>query len=327
MAGVPPAPNVVAAGVAVGDVPVGGMTFDAAKTKVIEAAREKIAAATFKLRDKSTKRVFHYEAREFGGYFDTASALSTLPSAAPTQTIPLPLKLDARKVTLHIERIAEILNTPSQEPHIHFLPGGESAIGKGHPGRALDVKRAVALVSFSTKKTIDLPFVTLTPKLTASDLSGLDDTLISFTTTFHPSQSERTHNLMLAATLYNCVLLSNMEIVERHPHSLPVHYVEAGRDATVSWGGDDFKFRNTTSRPIIVRAVVHGGTLTEMLIGDKSAVSHPDAQVAIHVSPKRTYPNGYAVTAYRIVKEGGTLIAREPLGTSFYHNPIGGLPH
>ncbi len=40
----------------------------------------------------------------------------------------------------------------------------------------------------------------------------------------------------VSSTLYNSVLLSNLEIVERHNHSFNPGYVPAGQDATVSWG-------------------------------------------------------------------------------------------
>lgn len=59
-----------------------------------------------------------------------------------------------------------------------------------------------------------------------------------------------------SSTLYNCVLEAGLEVVERHPHSLPVAYVAAGRDATVSWGGADLKFRNNKEVPIKVLARV-----------------------------------------------------------------------
>jgi vancomycin resistance protein YoaR len=131
-----------------------------------------------------------------------------------------------------------------------------------------------------------------------------------------------------SSTLYNCVLLANLPIVERHAHSLPVHYVPAGRDATVAWGGDDFRFRNNTSKPIIIKAeATHGGSLTESLIGDRNALPHPDAKVAIDVTPQRPYEDGYAVNSFRVVKEDGVLIAREPLGISVYHKLVGGVPH
>lgn len=59
-----------------------------------------------------------------------------------------------------------------------------------------------------------------------------------------------------SSTLYNCVLEAGLEVVERYPHSLPVAYVASGRDATVSWGGADLKFRNNQEVPIKILAGV-----------------------------------------------------------------------
>lgn len=54
----------------------------------------------------------------------------------------------------------------------------------------------------------------------------------------------------VSSTLYNAVLACNLKVVERHPHSMKVAYVPDKRDATVSFGIQDFKFRNTLNRPI-----------------------------------------------------------------------------
>ena len=50
----------------------------------------------------------------------------------------------------------------------------------------------------------------------------------------------------VSSTLYNAVLAAGMRVVERHAHSAPVGYVPPDRDATVSYGGPDFRFRNNT---------------------------------------------------------------------------------
>ena len=60
-----------------------------------------------------------------------------------------------------------------------------------------------------------------------------------------------------SSTLYNSLLECQLQIVERHPHSLPVSYVPAKRDATVSWGGADLKFRNNKPYPIKILAQVY----------------------------------------------------------------------
>ncbi|MBC7765501.1 MAG: VanW family protein [Hyphomonadaceae bacterium] len=58
----------------------------------------------------------------------------------------------------------------------------------------------------------------------------------------------------IASTLYNVAILSNLEIVERYNHGMPVPYVPYGQDATVSYGAKDIKFRNSTNAPIMIWA-------------------------------------------------------------------------
>lgn len=70
-----------------------------------------------------------------------------------------------------------------------------------------------------------------------------------------------------SSTLYNAVVLANLEITERRNHSYVSGYVPIGRDATVSWGGPDFKFTNNTEFPIKVAASYSGGKLTCSILG------------------------------------------------------------
>ena len=69
----------------------------------------------------------------------------------------------------------------------------------------------------------------------------------------------------VSSTLYNVVLLANLEVIERHPHSLPVSYVPPGRDATVSFPVLDFKFKNSTDAYLQICSFVEGDTLTFQL--------------------------------------------------------------
>ncbi len=56
----------------------------------------------------------------------------------------------------------------------------------------------------------------------------------------------------VSTTLFNAAVKADMEIVERHNHSLTVSYVDKGKDATVSWDSQDFRFRNTSPDDIII---------------------------------------------------------------------------
>ena len=56
----------------------------------------------------------------------------------------------------------------------------------------------------------------------------------------------------VATTLYNLAVLSNLEIIERHNHSMPINYVPYGQDATVAYGVKDLRFKNTTESSILI---------------------------------------------------------------------------
>jgi vancomycin resistance protein VanW len=71
-----------------------------------------------------------------------------------------------------------------------------------------------------------------------------------------------------ASTLYNAVLLANLEVVERHPHGLTVPYLPPGRDATVTEsGGLDFRFRNNTPGPVVLWGQAEQRWLTLAIYG------------------------------------------------------------
>lgn len=66
----------------------------------------------------------------------------------------------------------------------------------------------------------------------------------------------------VSSTLCNAVLLANLEIMERHPHSLPISYVPPGQDATVAWPVLDFKFRNSSGSYLLIRSFIDENSLT-----------------------------------------------------------------
>lgn len=65
----------------------------------------------------------------------------------------------------------------------------------------------------------------------------------------------------IATTLYNLVALSDLEVVERHNHSMPNNYVPYGQDATVAYGVKDFRFKNNSNGNILIWAELIGNRL------------------------------------------------------------------
>ncbi|HHU76096.1 MAG TPA: VanW family protein [Firmicutes bacterium] len=70
----------------------------------------------------------------------------------------------------------------------------------------------------------------------------------------------------VSTTLYNAVLNSKLQVVQRFPHSRPVGYVPRGRDATVS-EHLDFKFRNNTDGLILIKTSAYGYRLVVEIWG------------------------------------------------------------
>lgn len=56
-------------------------------------------------------------------------------------------------------------------------------------------------------------------------------------------------------------------MTERTNHTYISSYVPIGRDATVSWGGPDFKFKNNRDYPIKIEASYANSKLTCKIIG------------------------------------------------------------
>ncbi|MDQ7790147.1 MAG: VanW family protein [Clostridia bacterium] len=66
-----------------------------------------------------------------------------------------------------------------------------------------------------------------------------------------------------STVVYGAVLDAGLPVVERHPHSRPVGYVSVGKDATVTWGVHDMRFKNDRPHPVRVET---GGTVHQLYV-------------------------------------------------------------
>ena len=114
-------------------------------------------------------------------------------------------------------------------------------------------------------------------------------------------------------TLYNSVLYSDLEIVERAPHSLPVSYVSLGRDATLAKGVVDFKFKNNYSNPIVVQAYVTDNCTIKTTIWG----INENPEKSIEINAVKT-GNKSSIT-YKNTYESGVLIKSEVLSKDVYN--------
>ena len=78
-------------------------------------------------------------------------------------------------------------------------------------------------------------------------------------------------NCQVSSTLYNAVLaVSSLTVIERHPHSNYVPYVQKGKDAAVAYGSYDFKFRNDTGNDVKILSSVSDGLVNISLMSLKT---------------------------------------------------------
>lgn len=66
----------------------------------------------------------------------------------------------------------------------------------------------------------------------------------------------------VSTTLYNAVLvIPSLRVTERHPHTRKVYYIEEGKDACISYGGADLKFKNENNFDIKIYAANNYNTI------------------------------------------------------------------
>lgn len=142
----------------------------------------------------------------------------------------------------------------------------------------------------------------------------------------------------VASTLYNAVLLSELEVTTRYAHSLRVHYVEPAFDATVADDTIDFKFKNNLSSPIFIESIVSNGYLTCNIYGKETrdpnrTISYVNDITGTTPSEKvykasedpigtmtteQNGEEGLSADLYKITYENGVEIQREKINHSTY---------
>ena len=74
----------------------------------------------------------------------------------------------------------------------------------------------------------------------------------------------------VSTTLYNAVLKAELQVDERHNHTMLVSYVDPSKDAAIAEGLMDFIFTNNTDAPIYIYGVGYQGTLNFTIYGHET---------------------------------------------------------
>ncbi len=144
----------------------------------------------------------------------------------------------------------------------------------------------------------------------------------------------------VSTTLYNAVLKAELEVTERHNHSMIVTYVDPSRDAAIAEnGGKNFRFVNNTEGPIYIDGYTEGKSITFNIYGVESRdagrkVSYesetlsttepgPDKIVADGSAPVGSVHTqgahkGIKAQLWKVVTENGVEKSRDVINSSNY---------
>lgn len=145
----------------------------------------------------------------------------------------------------------------------------------------------------------------------------------------------------VSTTLYNTVLLSELEVTERHNHSMIVSYVEPSADAAIAESaGKDFRFVNNLNSPIYIEGYTENKKLTFTIYGEETR--DPDREVRYEseilqvINPttdditvdegqplgyfvsNESVHVGYSAELWKVVSEGGEEVSRTKINSSSY---------
>lgn len=145
----------------------------------------------------------------------------------------------------------------------------------------------------------------------------------------------------VSTTLYNAVLLAELEVNQRNNHGLTVGYVQLSADAAIAESsGMDFIFTNNTQAPVYIegftrnkevtfriygmderpdnRTIKYKNTVVEVLNPPEDVVTEDPALAAGVTQVTQSSHTGYRAELYKYVYIDGTEVSRERINTSYY---------
>lgn len=128
----------------------------------------------------------------------------------------------------------------------------------------------------------------------------------------------------VSTALYIAAVKADMEIVERHPHSVPSDYAPIGLDATIVYDSFDLRLKNNTEHPMTIQAKAVGQTVDVSIVGDPLPEGRTvDATSQIVSRYERDDAAGtsrqyYVSEAFRVYYQDGVRTTRDLLSSDIY---------
>lgn len=145
----------------------------------------------------------------------------------------------------------------------------------------------------------------------------------------------------VSTTLYNAVLLAELEVNQRYNHGLTVSYVPLSADAAIAESsGMDFVFTNNTNAPVYIEGYTMNKRVTFKIYGlderpENRTIEYKSATVEVINPPEdvvtedpalpagsrtvtQSSHTGYRAELYKYVYVDGVQVSKERVNTSYY---------
>lgn len=405
--------DVIAENLYIGDVAVGGMTKEEAKSALKSNLKTlKSVEVTLTVDDKSktgtlknlglryedadglVDQAFDYG--KTGGLFSRYRKMHGLQKKFHKITAVFSLK--NKKAKAFLEESSSDLVVAAQNAKLTTTKKGKIKVQDAKEGKKIDVKASVKeIVKILNNNwdgsalSVEMKVIKEKPGLTADDLKEMTDVLGTYTTyvgqsekrtnvetgtsrlngivlqpgeelaadetmgpydeehgytlgnSYAGSQVEQTYGggvCQVTSTLYNAVLYAELEVVERHNHSMQVTYVDPSRDAAVATGSMEFRIKNNYDSPIYISGEIDSDdNLTFTIYGkdtrDEGRTIEFESEVLSTEAYDTTYvtdseatlgsmeytgaaSNGMSAELWKIVYQDGEEVSRDIVNTSEY---------
>ncbi len=405
--------DLIAENIYIGDVAVGGMTKEEAKSalksnlKNLKSVEISLTvddkSQTLSLKDLGLKykdvddlvdQAFNYGKK--GGLLSRYRKMHRLDKKS--YEVPAEFALKDKKAKAVLEDKSSDLVVAAENAKLTTTKKGKVKVKDAKDGKKIDVKASIKKIVKALNNnwdgsalSVEMKVTKEKPSLTADELKELTDVLGTYTTyvgtgdkrtnvetgtsrlngivlqpgeelaadetmgpydeehgytlgnSYTGSQVEQTYGggvCQVTSTLYNAVLYAELEVVERHNHSMLVTYVDPSRDAAVATGSMEFRIKNNYDDPIYISGEIDSeDNLTFTIYGKDTREEGRSVDFESEVLSTEEYEttyvtdseatlgsmeytgagsNGMSAQLWKIIYENGEEVNRELVNTSEY---------
>jgi len=285
-------------GVFIGDIPVGGLSIDEAKNKIIKDFKNKTNKSVISLKYKTQRWSINANdieldidaddlARQAYNVGRVGNVVNRLQERYLTvnhgYSIPLALRYNQTKLQEIINNIADLIYSNPQNASLAYQ-NSKIVIQPEKNGYKVDIAKTwtdlTAIINTHIPVDLELTVNEIPPAILSQDLVSIDSLLSIYTTQFDPYNNNRSQNITLAAKNINNILVRPDEVFSFNKYVGERLSENGYKEAPVfidgklslDWGGGVCQVSST---------LYNAALLADMAIEERTSHFHPPGYVPL----------------------------------------------